>query len=323
MNTKDSTPRLHLDERILDDARRFNRKLALAPRFKVTNQWTPRLGQALLRLFQLGADRKLRRAGLSVQRLVASSGGVHVPVRVLRPAGAPQGVVLDIHGGGWVIGNPEMNDRLNADIIRACGVTVVSVDYRLAPHATVGEMIEQCTAAARWLLQGALPDCAHLPVIVIGESAGAHLAAATLQRLRAWPALLEPIAGAVLYYGVYDLAGTDSVRAAGPDTLVLDGPTMLPALRMLTPGLDNAARRDPMLSPLYGDLAGMPPALRARLDAELTADGWPHAATIGETRRRARRADAPNPSRALDELDPVAVRIAHEADARPARAHLV
>lgn len=65
----------------------------------------------------------------------------------------------------------------------------------------------------------------------------------------------------MLYYGVYDLAGTDSVRRAGPDTLVLDGPGMLAGLQRLTPGMSDEARRQPPLSPLYGDLRGLPPAL--------------------------------------------------------------
>jgi acetyl esterase/lipase len=65
----------------------------------------------------------------------------------------------------------------------------------------------------------------------------------------------------VLYYGVYDLAGTDSVRRAGPDTLVLDGPGMVHGMERLTPGMSDAERRRPPLSPLYGDLRGLPPAL--------------------------------------------------------------
>jgi len=65
----------------------------------------------------------------------------------------------------------------------------------------------------------------------------------------------------VLYYGVYDLTGTPSVRTAGRETLLLDGPGMVEALRLLTPGLSDEQRRQPSLSPLYGDLAGLPPAL--------------------------------------------------------------
>lgn len=252
---------LTFDAATLDEAARFNARLARAPRFGMRYRLMPPLVQGLLRLSQVGADRKLRRAGLQVEMRMVEMGGVKVQVRIIRPRGPVAGIVLDIHGGGWVVGNARMNDAFNAGFASRCGLAVVSVDYRLAPRASVHEQMEECLAAARWLLQDGLADDAGLPVIVVGESAGAHLAAATLQRLRDWPALLERVAGAVLYYGVYDMAGTDSVRRAGPETLVLDGPRMLAGLRRLTPDLDDAGRRRPPLSPLFGDLAGMPPAL--------------------------------------------------------------
>jgi acetyl esterase/lipase len=249
-----------LDEADLQAVRRFNQKLARLPRFKIRNRFTPRVGQALLRLSQLGADRKLRRRGIRPEQLVASADGLRVPVRVLRPAGAPRAVVLDIHGGGWVIGNPRMDDVHNAALVEQCQVAVVSVDYRLLTNASLQDAMDDCLAAARWLL-GAAPEFAGLPVFVLGESAGAHLAASVLLRLRDQPELFARIAGAVLYYGVYDLAGSPSVRAAGADTLVLDGPGMADALRLLTPGCSDAERRQPPRSPLYADLHGMPPAL--------------------------------------------------------------
>lgn len=252
---------LHFDAAVLEEARRFNRKLALAPRFKVRNRWTPRLVQALLRVGQLGADHRLARMGVAVERRIAVADRLTVPVRILRPAGTVRGVVLDMHGGGWVIGNATMNDKLNAALATACGVMVVSVDYRLAVDTPVQDVMDDCLAAARWLLEGGLGEAEGLPVILVGESAGGHLAAATLLRLKAWPELLHKIAGAVLYYGVYDLAGTPSVHAAGTDTLVLDGPGMVTGLRMLTPDLNDAERRHAPLSPLYGDLEGMPPVL--------------------------------------------------------------
>jgi acetyl esterase/lipase len=252
---------MRLDDQTLNEAKRFNTKLARAPRFGTRYRFMPPLVQGLLRLSQFGADRKLRRAGLQVETRMVGLEGVQVQVRIIRPRGPVAGIVLDIHGGGWVIGNAPMNDAFNAAFASCCGLAVVSVDYRLAPRASVHEQMEECLAAARWLLQGGLPDYAGLPVVVVGESAGAHLAAATLQGLRAWPALLARIAGALLYYGVYDMAGTDSVRSAGPETLVLDGPRMLAGLRGLTPDLDDAGRRQPPLSPLFGELSGMPPAL--------------------------------------------------------------
>jgi acetyl esterase/lipase len=252
---------IEADEAALLDARRFNRKLAWAPRFKIRNRVMPALIQLLLRASQLGAHRKLARRGIDVATMLAEAGGHTVPVRVLRGPEPVTAVVLDFHGGGWVIGNAAMDDRQNAAWIDACGVAVVSVDYRLAPGTPLAGMLDDCLAATRWLLGGGIPAFAALPVFVVGESAGGHLAAAVLQQLTAWQALCARVAGAILYYGVYDLAGTPSVHAAGPDTLVLDGPGMAQALRLLTPGLTDAARRTAPLSPLYGDLHGMPPAL--------------------------------------------------------------
>ncbi len=237
----------------LAQMRQFNKKLAWLPRFKIRNRVTPRLIQALLR-----ASQTLKKAPAAQTRRVGV-GGVQVPVRILRPQGKAKGVVLDIHGGGWVIGNAQMDDDLNLGMLHACDVAVVSVDYRLAVNTPVEGLMEDCLAAARWLLGS--DEFAGLPVIVVGESAGGHLAAATLLALKQWPDLLKRVSGAVLYYGVYDLSGTPSVRAAGSQTLLLDGPGMVEALRLLTPGLTDEARRQPPLSPLYGDFTGLPPAL--------------------------------------------------------------
>ncbi|MGZ0716427.1 alpha/beta hydrolase [Pseudomonas palleroniana] len=257
----------------LAQMRRFNQKLAWMPRFKIRNRVTPRLIQGLLRVSQ-----KLKKAPKAETLLIGT-----VPVRILRPRGQPKGVVLDIHGGGWVIGNAQMDDDLNLGMVNACDVAVVSVDYRLALDTPLEGLMDDCLAAARWLLE----DCAQfadLPVIVVGESAGGHLAAATLLALKQWPPLLQRVSGAVLYYGVYDLTGTPSVRTAGPQTLLLDGPGMVEALRRLTPELTDDERRHPRWSPLYGDFAGLPPALMfvgeldpLKDDTLLIAERWPGA----------------------------------------------
>ena len=245
-----------IDTATLAETRRFNRLLSFLPRFTIRNRFTPRMIQSLLRLSQAGSDAKLRRAGLRVDHVRAP-----VPLRILRPAGPVRALILDYHGGGWAIGNPAMNDALNTATIGACEVAVVSVDYRLAPATPLEDMLADCVAAARHVLDGGLAEYAGLPVILIGESAGAHLAAATLLELKRWPSLLAKVAGAVLYYGIYDLTGTPSARAAGIDTVVLNGPDLAPALARLTPHLNEDERRAPPLSPLFGDLSGLPPAL--------------------------------------------------------------
>ena len=275
---------LTFDDATLAQARRFNRQLDRAPRFRIRNRLIPVLIQSLLHLSQLTGARKLARAGIRVERRVVHNDGVNVPVRILRGLRPARAVVLDFHGGGWVIGNAQMNDELNLATIAACDVAVVSVDYRLAPGATLQQMLDDCLAAARWLLE---TQFAGLPVFVVGESAGGHLAAATLLRLKEWPDLLARVRGTVLYYGVYDLAGTPSVHAAGADTLVLHGPSMATSMCLLTPGLDEAQRRQAPISPLYGDLAGMPPALMIagerdplRDDSTLMAQRWGEVAPV-------------------------------------------
>ena len=245
----------------LEQMRSFNRKLAWAPRFKISNRVMPFMIQSLLRLSQLAPDVRMLRSGVRIAQLVAQADGLRVPVRVLRGNMPPRAVILDFHGGGWAIGNAQMNDQFNAELIAACDVAVVSVDYRLATNTPLAAIMDDCLAAARWLLEGGLPEYDGLPVYVVGESAGGHLAAATLLQLQRWPTLLRRIDGAILYYGVYDLAGTPSVHAAGADTLVLHGPSMAASLRLLTPGLTDEERRAAPASPLYGDLAGLPPAI--------------------------------------------------------------
>jgi acetyl esterase/lipase len=242
-------------ERELAQVRAFNRKLAWLPRFKIRNRLTPRLIQALLRVSQVVGAKKLREHGLTAERKIVDT----VPVRIIRPKGPPRGVVLDFHGGGWVIGNAQMNDNFNIAIVNECEVAVVSVDYRLAVSTPVEDLLDDCLRAARGVLNDA--EFAGLPVVVVGESAGAHLAVATLLALKTRPELLQRIHGALLYYGVYDLTGTPSVRNAPADTLVLDGPGMVDALRLLTPDLNDTQRRQPPLSPLYGDFTGLPPTL--------------------------------------------------------------
>lgn len=249
------------DEHALVEARRFNQLLFWIPRFRLRNRFMPLALQSLLRLSQIGSDSKLKRQGIKVEQHEISTAQARIPVRILRPDQPVNGVVLDIHGGGWVIGNAKMNDALNAAMAKACNVAVVSVDYRLAMRLPIERAMDDCIAAALWLLSDALPEYTGLPIILVGESAGAHLVAATLLQLKAWPDLLRRVKGAVLYYGVYDLTGTPSVHQAGAKTLVLHGPSLVAALRMLTPNLTDAQRQQPPLSPLYGDLQGLPAAL--------------------------------------------------------------
>ena len=96
-------------------------------------------------------------------------------------------------------------------------------------------------------------------VLVIGESAGAHLGALAMLKLRdEGERNLPPCA---FVQGVFDLSGTPSVRAATPRTLLFDGLNLQRDLARLAPDRDEAGLRSPDLSPLYADLRDLPPTL--------------------------------------------------------------
>lgn len=243
------------------EARRLNAKLDKLPRLRMQT-WIGRVFlNACLRLFELysllrGARTSARRELRTVQSL-----GRRVKLWIFHPAGVPQGIVLDIHGGGWTIGNARFNDAENARRATRLDVAIVSVDYGLALSAPVTALIDDCEAAAVWVLTNGEQEFGARRMIVKGASAGAHLAALTILRLRNHHRLLDAVDGVVLFFGLYDFAGTPMVRRASSKNLVLHGPTVRATLRSLTPDMTDDERRSPTMSPLYADLSGLPPAL--------------------------------------------------------------
>ena len=219
-------------------------------------------------------------AGMSVEERVAASrasqlGGAPSDRAVDRtiegPAGPvrlrtftheqPQAVLFHIHGGAWMAGTPDAMDPLHEIIVDTCEVAVVSVDYRLAPEHPYPAAPDDCEAAAAWLVEHAADEFGSDRLFIGGESAGAHLAAVTLLRMRDKHDVADRFVGANLVFGAYDLSRTPSQRGVGitPGTDILDG-TGEP-IDLFLPGMPAEARRDPDVSPLYADLRGLPPAL--------------------------------------------------------------
>jgi acetyl esterase/lipase len=195
---------------------------------------------------------------------------VHIPTRdggtltarVIEPDGAPTGVYLHLHGGGWTLGEHDMQDPLLLDVVEATGMAAVSIGYRLAPENPYPAGPDDCEDAALWLLDrgaqelGAPERCA-----IGGESAGAHLSVLTLLRLRDHHGVHGAFAGANLVYGAYDLSLTPSQRRWGERNLILSTPLIHWFADCFLGDRDPEARRDPAISPLYADLSHMPPAL--------------------------------------------------------------
>jgi acetyl esterase/lipase len=186
-----------------------------------------------------------------------------VPLRIIAPEGAPKGTFLHLHGGGWTLGESDGQDLRLRRLARDTGLTVVSVDYRLAPENPYPAGPDDCEAAALWLIgdEGQAALNAPGPRGIGGDSAGGQLAAATLLRLRDRRGITGAFGAAVLQYGCFDLSMTPSQRLWGERNLVLSGPIMTWFSDQFLPTHDREQRRDPDISPLFADLSGMPPAI--------------------------------------------------------------
>ena len=271
-------------------ARRINAAMTVAPRLKLDG-WRLRLGLRLNPIADRAVGRlgalTLKRRGVAVSSFAIGPVAHPVPLRILQPATAPRALLIDFHGGGWVIGSAALNDGLTRHFAEA-GLAVASVDYRLLDDVRgvwMHDAVDDCATALRWALNEGRDRFGVDKVFLVGESAGAHLAALALMKLRDEGHPRLP--ACIFVQGVFDLSGSPSARAAGPETLLFDGPNLPRDLGRLTPGLDEAGRRAPHLSPLYADLAGLPPALFVtgeldpfRDDSLLMAEAWARHAPV-------------------------------------------
>lgn len=189
--------------------------------------------------------------------LNVESGRTALRVRVL-PAENPRGIYFHAHGGGWVLGGPHHQDELLNYICDHAQMTVVSVEYRLAPEHPFPAALDDTEDALRWLLDGRPPVLGgNGPIVVGGESAGANLIAATLVRLRGhWN--FSRVVGVCLNYGTFDLSGTPSLLSSKPGTAFLDAKLSAWFRDHYAP---QGNVRDPEISPLYANLYGLPSAL--------------------------------------------------------------
>ncbi len=183
-----------------------------------------------------------------------------IPLRIFVPERV-EGAYLHIHGGGFALGAQDEQDTLLYLLAQSANVAVVSVGYRLAPEHPFPAGPDDCEAAARWLVENAGREFGAGRLVIGGESAGAHLSALTLLRLRDRYGAAGAFCGANLVFGVYDLSMTPSSRNWGDRNLILSLPVLHWFNDLFTPGLTLEQRRDPAISPLYADLRGLPPAL--------------------------------------------------------------
>ncbi|MFT3819293.1 MAG: alpha/beta hydrolase [Rubrivivax sp.] len=196
-----------------------------------------------------------------VQDLLIDLGLHALPARLYRPPRRrSDGLAVFFHGGGFVIGSLETHDHVCRDLCAGSGVSVLSVDYRLAPEHRFPAAVDDGLAAVRWAAANGerlRADASRLAVV--GDSAGATLAAVTALRIRdeGGPALRAQ----VLVYPVTDYH-TPPTRSYldNAQGYSLTRPAMIRFWRDYLAGEEQAAH--PHASVLRApSLRGLPPAL--------------------------------------------------------------
>jgi acetyl esterase len=214
-------------------------------------------------LAQGGPEPFISSAARTIQ-IPAATGDI--PVRII-PAAEPTAVFVHCHGGGWTIGSAAGQDAALERIVASTGMTVASIDYRLAPEHPYPAGLDDCEQATRWLAAHAASELGSSRLLIGGESAGANLALCTALRVgRDLPDALSAIA---LYYGNYDITMSPSQRQAETGVLITTG-SLEWFYDQYVP--EKAMRDDPDISPLYADLHGLPPVILAVGTADSLVD---------------------------------------------------
>ncbi len=197
---------------------------------------------------------------------------------VLAPGVTTSRRVLYIHGGAFMMGSPRSHRNITARFSAVADAAVLSIDYRLMPENSRMAGIEDCRAAYRWLLQnGPEGPGAAGRLFIGGDSAGGNLALSLSAWLRDEP-LRSPDA-------VVALSPLTDATFSGPnvkrniETDAMLGPMFsafkrVPRFILLWLGLlqNRTSPSEPVISPVFGDLAGLPPTLLHASESEILFD---------------------------------------------------
>jgi acetyl esterase/lipase len=173
--------------------------------------------------------------------------------RIRLAGGARAGALLYLHGGGYGVGSARGEQSLASYLAAGMGVDAFLPDYRLGPECTHPAALDDALAAYEGLLAEGVPEGR---IVVAGESAGGGLALAVAMALRDRGLPAPALVGLLCPWIDLTPAAVASVDSRGAREPLLSSAI----LEMWASGYaGDAPREDPYLSPLHGDLAGLPP----------------------------------------------------------------
>lgn len=182
----------------------------------------------------------------------ATCGGVSGEFAQTRGLATTRGTVLYLHGGAYCVGSPATHRAITSHLARRTSARIFVADYRLAPEHPFPAAVDDAVAACRALLRdGGSPR----RIAIIGDSAGGGLALATALRLRD---LGEPLPAALVLFSPWVDLGTPDRGVEPPGEAMLSRAWTAECARLYLGGRDS---KDPLASPINGDLRGLPPTL--------------------------------------------------------------
>jgi acetyl esterase/lipase len=247
-------PPLQIDGNTLDpELQLLVRVEKLLPKTSKSDAATARAHLKTLCKLVAGHPAELQR----VTELTVRGAAGQLGARLYVPRDAGRGLLVFLHGGGWVVGDLETHDALCRSLAFDARIRVLAIDYRLAPEAPAPTAAEDAIAAFTWAVDHAEDLGADPSLVAVGgDSAGGNLAAVVAQqcvrRNLPQPALQ------VLLYPALDLVNRRPSRDLFSEGLILTEDDIMWYRDHYTP--DPKLRPNPLVSPLLAeDLTGLAP----------------------------------------------------------------
>ncbi len=246
-------------------------------------------------LLEAGNEHKDRKTQLSESRVAMDEWGTSadmsgirlenveangVPAEWVLAEGAdPDRRLLYIHGGAFMMGSPRSHRAITTTLSRITNSSVLAIDYRLTPENKRVACIEDCQAAYKWILDNGPDSQAGAPdaFFIAGDSAGGNLTLTTIAWARDMG--LPSVDAAVALSPLTDSTFSSPSMRSNLATDHMLGPSLGSITKM--PGtirawlglmLGRVRPNDPRVSPIFGDLSGLPPTLVQASEAEVLLD---------------------------------------------------
>ena len=269
---------LHIDRSSVSEENAEVRRLVNEMQNQLRGVPKPKQLYRLRRIFDEGFTGSPNEAEqLGVEITPVNAGGVAAEW-VVAPGASPDMRLLYIHGGAFAIGSPRSHRMITSALSKACGVSVLSIDYRLMPEHRRKSAIADSQTALRFMLgNGPSGENPAEKVYVAGDSAGGNL---TLM-LSAWARneRMEPVNGIIAFSPSTDSTASNPSMRANIKTDPMLGPGLGPVARLPGPirsllvlVAGQLSPRNPLMSPLFGDLSNLPPTLVQVSDCEMLHD---------------------------------------------------